>query len=237
LLPLISWLVAKASAISVKNLDLFQIELGYRFSELELLELALTHRSSGSNNNERLEFLGDSLINHVVANYIYHKFPNVSEGALSRIRAALVRRESLADLGVNLQIGEYLFLGAGECKSGGRKRKSIIADAVEAVVGAIFIDGGFETARRIILTLYSEKFFAMSEDLAEKDSKTQIQEYAQAKGLELPVYELESVSGDAHEPMYHVVCRITGSDWIGRGSGLSRQEAEQIAASSVLSCL
>ena len=214
-----------------------QVELGYHFSDIQLLELALTHRSVSSNNNERLEFLGDSLINHVVAEHVYRKFPRISEGPLSRIRAALVRRESLAELGVNLQIGEYLLLGAGECKSGGRNRKSILADAIEAVVGAIYIDGGFEIAREIILVLYSAKFSAMSEKLAEKDSKTQIQEYTQAKGLELPIYELESVSGDAHQPIYHVVCRINGSDQVGRGSAQSRQEAEQIAASLILSTL
>ncbi len=214
-----------------------QVELGYHFSDIQLLELALTHSSVSSNNNERLEFLGDSLINHVVAEHVYRKFPKISEGPLSRIRAALVRRESLAELGVNLQIGEYLLLGAGECKSGGRNRKSILADAIEAVVGAIYIDGGFEIAREIILVLYSAKFSAMSEKLAEKDSKTQIQEYTQAKGLELPIYELESVSGDAHQPIYHVVCRINGSDQVGRGSAQSRQEAEQIAASLILSAL
>ena len=214
-----------------------QVEVGYHFSDIQLLELALTHRSVSSNNNERLEFLGDSLINHVVAEHVYRKFPRISEGPLSRIRAALVRRESLAELGVNLKIGEYLLLGTGECKSGGRHRKSILADAVEAVVGAIYIDGGFEIAREIILVLYSTKFSAMSEDLAEKDSKTRIQEYTQAKGLELPIYELESVSGDAHQPMYHVVCKINGSGQIGRGSAQSRQEAEQIAASLILSAL
>ena len=214
-----------------------QVELGYYFSDIQLLELALTHRSVSSNNNERLEFLGDSLINHVVAEHVYRKFPRISEGPLSRIRAALVRRESLAELGINLKIGEYLLLGAGECKSGGRHRKSILADAVEAVVGAIYIDGGFEIAREIILVLYSAKFSAMSEDLAEKDSKTRIQEYTQAKGLELPIYELESVSGDAHQPMYHVVCKINGSGQVGRGSAQSRQEAEQIAASLILSVL
>jgi len=221
----------------VKNLNLLQVELGYYFSDIQLLELALTHRSVSSNNNERLEFLGDSLINHVVAEHVYRKFPRISEGPLSRIRAALVRRESLAELGINLKIGEYLLLGAGECKSGGRHRKSILADAVEAVVGAIYIDGGFEIAREIILVLYSAKFSAMSEDLAEKDSKTRIQEYTQAKGLELPIYELESVSGDAHQPMYHVVCKINGSGQVGRGSAQSRQEAEQIAASLILSVL
>jgi len=214
-----------------------QVELGYYFSDIQLLELALTHRSVSSNNNERLEFLGDSLINHVVAEHVYRKFPRISEGPLSRIRAALVRRESLAELGINLKIGEYLLLGAGECKSGGRHRKSILADAVEAVVGAIYIDGGFEIAREIILVLYSAKFSAMSEDLAEKDAKTRIQEYTQAKGLELPIYELESVSGDAHQPMYHVVCKINGSGQVGRGSAQSRQEAEQIAASLILSVL
>ncbi len=221
----------------MKNLNLLQVELGYYFSDIQLLELALTHRSVSSNNNERLEFLGDSLINHVVAEHVYRKFPRISEGPLSRIRAALVRRESLAELGINLKIGEYLLLGAGECKSGGRHRKSILADAVEAVVGAIYIDGGFEIAREIILVLYSAKFSAMSEDLAEKDAKTRIQEYTQAKGLELPIYELESVSGDAHQPMYHVVCKINGSGQVGRGSAQSRQEAEQIAASLILSVL
>ena len=221
----------------MKNLNHLQIELGYHFSDIQLLELALTHRSFSSNNNERLEFLGDSLINHVVAEYVYRKFPKITEGPLSRIRAALVRRESLAELAINLKIGEYLFLGIGECKNGGRNRKSILADAVEAVVGAIYIDGGFEIAREVILVLYKAKFLAMSEDLAEKDSKTKIKEYTEAKGLELPIYELESVSGDADQPIYHVVCRINGSDWVGRGSAYSPQEAEQIAASLVLSAL
>ena len=148
-----------------------------------------------------------------------------------------MRREALADLSSDLHIGKCLILGDGECKSGGRNRKSILADAFEALMGAIFIDGGFEIARRIILGLYADKFLAMSEDLAEKDSKTKIQEYTQAKGLKLPLYELESVSGEAHQPMYHVVCRINGSKCVGRGSALSRQEAEQMAAFSVLSCL
>ena len=221
----------------MKNLNLLQIELGYNFSDIQLLELALTHRSFSSKNNERLEFLGDSLINHVVAEHVYRKFPNITEGPLSRIRAALVRRESLAELAINLKIGKYLFLGIGECKNGGRNRKSILADAVEAVVGAIYIDGGFEIAREVILVLYTAKFSAMSEDLAEKDFKTKIKEYAEAKGLELPIYELESVSEDADQPIYHVVCRINGSDRVGRGSAHSPQEAEQIAASLVLSAL
>ena len=221
----------------MKNLNLLQIELGYHFSDIQLLELALTHRSFSSNNNERLEFLVDSLINHVVAEHVYRKFPNITEGPLSRIRAALVRRESLAELAINLKIGENLFLGIGECKNGGRNRKSILADAVEAVVGAIYIDGGFEIAREAILVLYAAKFSAMSEDLAEKDFKTKIKEYAEAKGLELPIYELESVSEDTDQPIYHVVCRINGSDWVGRGSAHSPQEAEQIAASLVLSAL
>ena len=221
----------------MKNLNLLQIELGYHFSDIQLLELALTHRSFSSNNNERLEFLGDSLINQVVAEHVYRKFPKITEGPLSRIRAALVRRESLAELAINLKIGEYLFLGIGECKNGGRNRKSILADAVEAVVGAIYIDGGFEIAREVILALYKAKFSAISEDLAEKDFKTKIKEYTEAKGLELPIYELESVSGDSHQPIYHVVCRINGSHWVGRGSAHSPQEAEQIAASSVLSAL
>ncbi len=221
----------------MNDLDQFQVHLGYHFIDVSLLQLALTHRSAGKNNNERLEFLGDSLINHVVAEYIYTKFPNISEGPLSRMRAALVKREALADLGFDLHIGKYLFLGDGEGKSGGRNRKSIVADAVEALMGGVFIDGGYEIARRIILGLYAKKILAMAEDLAEKDSKTKIQEYTQAKGLKLPLYELESVTGEAHQPMYHVVCRINGSQHVGRGSALSRQEAEQMAASSVLSCL
>ncbi len=221
----------------MKKLNQLQIAVGYKFTDANLLELALSHKSVGSKNNERLEFLGDSLINHVVAEVVFHRFPLLKEGELSRVRSNLVRTETLADLGIHLGISECIILGLGERKSGGRHRGSIIADSVEALAGAILLDGGFEEARKAILYWYSEKFLRLSEDLAQKDPKTQIQEYAQSIGLGLPIYEVDSITGDPHERQYFVTCRFGTGNLVGRGKGSSRQAAEQQAASRILANL
>ena len=221
----------------MKELNHLQIALGYNFTDTKLLELALSHRSVGSKNNERLEFLGDSLINYVIAEVVFHRFPLLNEGELSRVRSNLVRSETLADLGMDLDISEHLILGIGERKSGGRHRRSVIADSVEALAGAILLDGGFEEARKAILSWYSKQFAQLSEDLAQKDPKTQIQEYAQARGLGLPIYEVDSIEGEPHELQYFVTCRIGADISVGRGSGSSRQAAEQQAAARVLADL
>jgi ribonuclease-3 len=209
--------------------------LGYRFNDLALLQRALTHRSSGKRNNERLEFLGDAVLGCVIADEIYQRHPKAREGELSRLRASLVNRESLAGLAQSLDIGSYLRLGSGERKSGGHRRDSILADALEAVLGAIYLDGGFAACRDCILALYADSL-AGSTDLAGlKDPKTRLQEYLQSGQQPLPEYTVLETSGDAHDQRFRVQCRITDpgcppTEAVAR----NRRNAEQKAAARML---
>jgi ribonuclease-3 len=208
--------------------------VGYRFKDPRLLDAAVTHRSVGSCNNERLEFLGDAILGHVVAEWLYQTFPDASEGQLSRLRACLVKRETLADIARGLELGEYLRLGSGELKSGGFRRDSILADALEALLGGMLLDGGFETCRAGIHRLFAGHMEALSSADELKDPKTRLQEYLQSRKLALPVYAMKTVSGKAHHQQFVVECRIEPLAAVSTGSGGSRRKAEQAAAVHML---
>lgn len=208
--------------------------LGYRFEDPGLLDAAVTHRSAGSGNNERLEFLGDAVLGHVIAEWLYTSCPNASEGQLSRLRATLVKRETLAEIARGLELGEYLRLGSGELKSGGFRRDSILADALEAVLGGILLDSGFETCRACIHRLFAGRLDTLSAVDELKDPKTRLQEYLQSRKLALPVYAMTRISGKAHHQQFVVECRIDALEAVATGSGGSRRKAEQSAADSML---
>ena len=219
------------------ELERLQTALGVRFSSAELLELALTHRSCGRQNNERLEFLGDSILNHVIAEHLYRTFPGSSEGDLSRMRAALVKGDTLAALARELGLGDWVRLGQGEMKSGGRRRDSILADTLEAVLGAILLDAGLETLRERLLEWYGERLDAVSPESAVRDAKSSLQEYLQGRGLPLPRYQLRSVEGQDHCQQFHVECVIAEPALSAEGRGSSRRRAEQAAAAAALEAI
>lgn len=211
--------------------------LGYRFTRPELLRQALTHRSHSSPHNERLEFLGDSVLNCTVAILLFQQFPNLKEGELSRLRANLVRQETLAEIAADLNIGDALRLGEGELKSGGFRRPSILADALEAVFGAIYLDTGFDAARASIERLYRARIERIDPRQSGKDAKTALQEWLQGRRLPLPHYELAETRGDAHAQEFVVHCSIPSLDLQATGRGASRRAAEQEAAQSALARL
>lgn len=208
--------------------------LGRDFADPGLLELALTHRSAGGRNNERLEFLGDALINACVAEALYLRHPDLEEGDLSRLRASLVNQEALAEVARELDLGSQLTLGPGELKSGGFRRASILADALEGVVGAVFLDAGFAAAREVTLHLLESRLAAplSTEDL--KDAKTRLQEVLQARELPLPVYAVESVRGEPHRQTFRVSCSVEPLQVRTEGEAGSRRAAEQEAARNAL---
>jgi ribonuclease-3 len=211
--------------------------LGYRFGDPALLEAALTHRSASRTNYERLEFLGDSVLNFVVALLAFRAFPEAPEGDLSRFRAALVSAPSLAAVAGALELGEQLRLGSGELKSGGFRRDSILADALEAVIGAIYLDGGLEAASATVARLLGGKLADLPSAETLKDPKTRLQEQLQSRGLALPRYSLEEIGGEPHEQWFVASCEAPelGLRFVGRGS--SRRRAEQEAAQKVLDAL
>ena len=212
--------------------------LGYSFKDPALLGQALTHRSAGSRNNERLEFLGDAILGCVMAGDLYHRYPQAREGLLSRLRSTLVRRESLARIAHGLALGDYLRLGAGERRSGGHARDSILSDALEAVFGAIYLDSDFTTVRACILPLFEERLQSVSRATTLKDSKTRLQEYLQAQQRPLPDYSVVQVSGDAHNQSFRVSCAVAGEEaGSTEGRGSSRRLAEQDAAEKMLARL
>lgn len=211
--------------------------LGYQFKDKELLESALTHRSVGANNNERLEFLGDSILSYVISVEIYNRFPEVDEGGLSRLRSALVKGVTLASMGRDLALGDYLQLGSGELKSGGFRRDSIIADAFEALLGAIFLDSDIETVNQLILALFADKLAAVTPETSLKDPKTRLQEQLQGDQRPLPEYEVVDVVGKAHEQKFTIRCNIDGLNHSCIGTGNSRRKAEQAAAQEALKVL
>jgi ribonuclease-3 len=208
--------------------------LGYAFRDPELLREALTHRSVGSRNNERLEYLGDAALSFVIAEALYERHPGASEGELSRLRASLVKRESLAVLARELMLGEFLFLGGGEQKSGGFRRDSILADALEAVIGAVHLDGGFEACRTLLLRLFEQRLGGLPEAETLKDPKTRLQEWLQSRRLPLPEYQVAELSGDAHAQSFVVECRVANLPEPAIGRGNSRRKAEQAAAEHAL---
>lgn len=212
-------------------------ELGYQFSRTALLEDALTHRSAGSKNNERLEFLGDAILNFTIAAELYRRFELAAEGDLSRLRASLVNAAALARLARQLSLGECLTLGSGEMKSGGFRRESILADALEAVFGAVYLDGGFEACRNLILRLYHDTLASLPAVADLKDPKTQLQEFLQSRKLPLPVYQVVDVGGEPHNQTFVVECQAAGLIEVVRGRGGSRRKAEQDAAVQALRSL
>jgi ribonuclease III len=214
------------------NHKLISRHLGYEFVLPGLLQQAFTHRSYGSPNNERLEFLGDSILNCAIATKLYRQFPRLAEGDLSRLRASLVKEQTLAEIAVKLNLGDYLLLGEGELKSGGFRRPSILADALEAVIGAVYLDGGFDKAEMVISTLFSALLRDIDPKAVAKDPKTQLQEYLQSRKLGLPQYEVVTVKGEAHEQEFEVECIIAGLGIRSFGAGHSRRSAEQNAAVS-----
>ena len=207
-----------------------QQALGYTFTRPDLLVQALTHRSYGATNNERLEFLGDSVLNCSVARALYDAFPDLPEGSLSRLRANLVRQETLADIAVALKLGDSLRLGEGELKSGGFRRPSILADALESLFGAIFLDAGFDAAQRVVRHLFDPLVAKIDPRASGKDPKTQLQEILQSRRLPLPEYQLIDTRGEAHDQSFIVDCVLAKPSLSTRGVGKSRRAAEQEAA-------
>ena len=206
------------------------IKLGYVFKQPQLLQRALTHRSYAPEHNERLEFLGDSILGCVIAKHLYNSYPLLSEGELSRLRSGLVKEETLAILALELDLGSYLRLGEGELKSGGFRRPSILADALEALFGAVFLDGGFADAEKAVLNLYLPYLEKVDIQGQGKDAKTRLQEYLQARRIPLPGYSVVATQGEAHAQSFEVECAIPSLKVSARGSGTNRRNAEQQAA-------
>ncbi|WP_020405558.1 ribonuclease III [Hahella ganghwensis] len=218
----------------IEKLDRLQRAIGYKFNDIGLLTLALTHRSYGMRNNERLEFLGDSVLNFIIAEHLYSRFEEAREGQLSRLRARMVKGVTLAEIAREFDLGEYLRLGSGELKSGGFRRESILADALESVIGAIYLDSGFDVCTERVLNWFDQRLAALNLKDTTKDSKTRLQEYLQARQLNLPRYEVISVQGEAHAQTFHVRCVIDCLDEPTEGTGSSRRVAEQKSAKKAL---
>lgn len=212
-------------------------KLDVEFNDIALFEQALTHRSAASRNNERLEFLGDAVLGLAVAEALYQHFPQADEGELSRFRARLVRRETLAAIGRELGLGDHLRLGSGELKSGGYRRESILADALEGVIGAVYLDAGFANVVDLVRRLLGDRIAELAELDEIKDAKTRLQEFLQARQKELPEYEVSDVQGAAHAQTFYVVCRIPDLQEVVTGKGSSRRRAEQQAAQRALALL
>lgn len=211
--------------------------LNYTFQQNTLLVRALTHRSADTSNNERLEFLGDALLNYLMADVLYHRFPQAKEGELTRLRADLVKGETLTAIAHYLELGQYLRLGGGELKSGGWRRASILADAMEAMIGAIYLDAGMAVCQQVVLNLWENRLAKLSPAEVIKDPKTRLQEYLQARQQALPAYELLSVEGEPHAQQFTVKCQVTGLNHATYGVGDSRRRAEQAAAQQALDAL
>ncbi len=221
----------------IKKPEVLCKKLGLTFNTPEIFVTALTHRSASAKNNERLEFLGDSILGFIIAEQLYQRFPTAPEGVLSRLRASLVNQSTLAELARQYQLGDYLLLGSGELKSGGFRRDSILSDALEAVIAALFIDQGVAACQQWIAQLFAEKLASLSLDNWQKDPKTQLQELMQAKKMDLPDYELITMSGLAHEQTFKVQCTVPLIAKTVIGTGISRKKAEQSAAEQMLQLL
>ena len=208
--------------------------LNYQYNKPELLQEALTHRSASSKNNERLEFLGDSILNFVIAADLFHRYAELPEGDLSRIRASLVNKEGLAKVAADLKLGDFLILGSGELKSGGYRRDSILADAVEAIFGSVYIDDGFVSCRDLILRLYQTQLNNIPDPAMLKDPKTRLQELLQSRKLALPDYKVINVTGQAHNQMFSIECGIESLSIKTEGKASNRRKAEQQAANKAI---
>lgn len=211
--------------------------LGYQFEEPRQLQLALTHRSHGATNNERLEFLGDSILNFIIGEDLYHRLPDAREGQLSRLRSQLVKGDTLAELAREFELGDCLILGEGELKSGGRTRDSILADAVEAIIGAIYLASGMEVCRDRVLTWFAPRLNALSTHTTAKDPKSRLQEYMQAQRQPLPEYAVVAVAGEGHAQVFTVECRVALAKTPTSAVASNRREAEKQAAALMLAQL
>lgn len=214
-----------------------QQRLGYSFADQKSLQLALTHRSHGATNNERLEFLGDSILNFIIGEALFKKFPEAKEGQLSRLRSQMVKGETLAHLAKEFALGECLVLGEGEMKSGGHRRDSILADTVEAIIGAIYLEAGLEACRERLHSWYAERLAALSLETTVKDAKTRLQEHLQSLQKPLPEYTIVEVSGEAHAQLFTVECKIATLSQSATAQASNRREAEKQAAAAVLARL
>lgn len=208
--------------------------LAYEFSDEQLLRQALTHRSAAAKNNERLEFLGDAVLQMVISELLFRLHPEADEGTLSRLRSSLVKDTTLAELAISLRVGEHLLLGSGEKKSGGHRRASILADAMEAIFAAVFLDAGIGAASSVIEKTYAERLLRLPHEQELRDPKTRLQEYMQARKMTLPLYEVTEVSGKAHQQTFSVSCSVEEPPELANGQGTSRREAEQAAAAAML---
>jgi len=218
-------------------LSALQVRLGYAFREPALLQQAMTHRSFSADHNERLEFLGDSVLNLAVAHLLYRELAKLPEGDLSRVRANLVKQDTLQALALHMQLPEVLRLGEGELKSGGRKRPSILADALEALIGAVYLDGGYAAAQALVERLFKGLEIKPEMQAAAKDPKTELQEWLQGRRMRLPVYRVAGTLGAAHKQTFDVECEIPDLGKVERGIGASRRAAEQAAAAAILMAL
>ncbi len=219
------------------SLSRLERQLGYTFQDQALLILALTHRSFAGRNNERLEFLGDAILNFVAGEALYQRFPQAREGQLSRLRARLVKGETLAILARGFELGEYLRLGSGELKSGGFRRESILADALEALIGAIYLDAGMDMARERVLAWLTQELDSLTLVDTNKDPKTRLQEFLQSRASELPCYEVVDIQGEPHCRTFFVQCTVDLLNEKTQGQGASRRIAEQVAAAAALVAL
>lgn len=215
-------------------LETLQRNLAYRFNNADLLKQALTHRSVKGSHNERLEFLGDSILNFIIGHALYQQLPHAKEGDLSRYRASLVCEETLAELAVHFYLGEFLILGPGELRSGGFRRKSILADALEAIIAAIYLDSDLLTVQHLVETWFSTRLKEVATTKVIKDPKTRLQEFLQAQKSALPIYTVLDIVGADHNQTFYVECAVEGLTGIGKGHGNSRKIAEQIAAENFL---
>jgi len=211
-------------------------KIGYSFNDSGLLEHALRHCSMGKVSNERLEFLGDAVLNFIIAAELYHRYPEIKEGALSRIRSNLVNGEILAELANEFELGKYIQFGSGELKSGGAKRKSILADTVEAIIGAIYLDAGFEITEKHVLNWFT-KLLDGTTGVAKKDPKTELQELMQMRKLSLPVYDVSKTDGAAHARVFTVSCKVSSVKTPAKGVGPNKRIAERNAAEKMLAKL
>jgi ribonuclease-3 len=219
------------------GIEVLSRRIGYEFKDQALLHRALTHRSFGMPHNERLEFLGDSVLSCAIATHLFHLHTRVQEGDLSRMRAHLVKEQTLAEIASSLNLGDYLKLGEGELKSGGFRRPSILADTLEAIIGAVYLDSGFTSAEQMIARLFEPLMKGLDPKTLGKDPKTLLQEYLQGRKLPLPNYTVLSISGEAHEQHFEVECSIPELGVSACGGGVSRRSAEQQAAGSVMQAL
>lgn len=218
----------------MNDLAKLQQSVGHQFTDITLLQRALKHRSAGAHNNERLEFLGDGLLNFIIAEALYHHYPDHHEGLLSRMRANLVNGVVLSEIASALQLESYIQVGAGERKSGNTHNQSILADAMEAIIAAIYQDSSFTACRKCVINLFKSRIHSVADSKTLKDPKTRLQEAAQAKGLSLPTYVIKSTTGRAHEQLFTVECTIQGFNNKAIGQGSSRRRAEQAAAEKYL---